>query len=122
MKNINKLGLNAYTTDDFDKSNKDKFDSILIAHVLEHMPYEDARSLISKYMSRLEKNGRIVIVCPQIRGFKTGDTHIEFFDTNKIIKLLKSLGFKIVSKSSFPFPLMAGKIFKYNEYWVVAKK
>ena len=122
VKNINKLGLNAYTTDDFDKSNKDKFDSILIAHVLEHMPYEDARNLISKYMPRLEKNGRIVIVCPQIRGFKTGDTHIEFFDTNKIVKLLKSLGFNIVSKSSFPFPLMAGKIFKYNEYWVVAKK
>lgn len=119
---IKKQGLKGFTTKDFDKYNNDEFDSLLLAHVIEHMSFNEAEELIKKYSKVLRNNGRIIIVCPQILGFRSGDTHIEFFNIEKITRLLESQGFKILNSSSFPFPEFLGSLFKYNEYWVVARK
>lgn len=122
IRHLSSKGLNAYTTSDFDKLKyREKFDSILLAHVIEHMKYDEAKSLINKYKKYLKKDGRLFIICPQIRGYGTDQTHVEFFDQDKITMLINECGFENVHKSSFPFHEYFGKYFTYNEYWNVGK-
>ncbi len=55
---LKSLGYNAFTTYEFDKFSskyKNYFDSILIAHVIEHLTTSDTRDLIGKYTNLLKK-------------------------------------------------------------------
>ena len=116
-------GLNALTTDEFNKSKyneKDVFDSLLLAHVIEHMRFDDAIMIIEKYLPCVKN--MIVIICPQEKGFKSDKTHVNFFNKSDIENILNSFGLKVVKSYSFPLRKQAGKIFIYNENIVVARK
>lgn len=116
-------GFNAFTTDEFDgiiDQYQNYFDSILIAHVIEHLSIEDAKSLINKYRRSLKKQGNILIICPQIKGFGKDSTHVQFHNLETISDLLESMDLRVRIKKSFPFPEFVGRYFAPNEYWVLA--
>jgi SAM-dependent methyltransferase len=118
-------GLEAYTVEDFLKSTYNvpaTFDSILLAHVAEHMTGEDFVNVINQYSYLLKNNGKIIVITPQEYGFKSDDTHVQFMDFKTIKSLLIQCGFDIKKQYSFPLPRIAGHIFKYNEFVTVGIK
>lgn len=120
-----KAGYTAYTTTKFKKSTFNKrgtYNSILLAHVIEHMSVKTAKDILDEYSKYLTDGGRIVVICPQEAGYKSDQTHETFFDFNKIQQLFSSVGYTVEKQYSFPLPRFIGKFFKYNEFVVVAKK
>lgn len=123
IKAAKEKGNEAYTVDDFMKSKKFKsehFDSMLLAHVLEHMTTEDGTNVIKSYLPLVKS--KVVVICPQEKGFPTDETHINFLTHADIEKILQDLGLKITKSYSFPLHRQAGKIFTHNETIVVAQK
>lgn len=117
-------GYSAVTTDEF-KGNlreytKVRFDSMLLAHVLEHMTTAEGTAIIKEYLPYID--GKVVVICPQEKGFKSDETHINFLKHADIETILRDCGLKIVKSYSFPFPASVGKIFTYNETIVVGQK
>jgi SAM-dependent methyltransferase len=120
-----KRGLKAYTVDDFLKSTYNKpetFDSILLAHVAEHMTGDDFIKLLKHYIPLLKEDGKIIVITPQEKGFKSDDTHVQFMDFVTIKNLLTQIGFDTIKQYSFPFPRVVGHFFKFNEFVSVAKR
>ena len=118
------MGFQAFTSDDFRKlyDGKSPFDSILISHVVEHMTLNQAKDMIASYKPYLKSNGKIVLITPQMAGYMSDPTHVEFFDSNALAELLTASGFKISRSMSFPFPKFIGSLFKYNEFVVIATR
>lgn len=119
------LGLTAYTPKLFEKSQHNKpgsFDSLLLSHVLEHLTFEEGLILIRQYTPLVKKGGKLIIFCPQEKGYASDSTHVTFLDNAKLEKLAKLAGYKIIRSGSFPLPRKAGKVFKYNEIVVVGQK
>ena len=98
----------------------ESFDSMLLAHVVEHMTVDEARQLIRSYLPYLRPGGRVMLICPQRRGFATDATHVQFFDLPALRALARSLGLVVTREYSFPLPQQAGRVFAYNEYCLVA--
>jgi len=118
-------GLKAYTVDDFLESTYNKpetFDSILLAHVAEHMTGDDFITLLKQYIPLLKNEGKIIVITPQEKGFKSDDTHVQFMDFVTVKNLLKQIDFNITKQYSFPFPRVIGYVFKFNEFVSVAKR
>lgn len=125
IKHLTGRGFKAYTTKDFLKlknSNGAKFDSLLFAHIIEHLTLGQSKDMIEGYLKYLKKGGRVVIICPQKKGFSKDSTHITFHDRESITGLLSGLGLRVINKHSFPLPEYFGGIFAPNEYWVIAQK
>jgi SAM-dependent methyltransferase len=119
------LGLNAFTNEEFIGSGFDivnKYDSLLLAHVAEHMTKNEAIDLLKKYVGFLKPKGRLVIITPQERGYKSDLTHIEFIDFQKSRDISKGLGFNFIKEYSFPFPSYVGRFFTYNEFISISQK
>lgn len=125
------IGLNAFTTDEWDekgKSSRFSFDSILIAHVAEHLRYDEFVTLLRKYYPYLKNRGRVLVFCPQELGFKYDPTHLEFMDFEKIERALieaaqgERFFLKVEKKYSYPFPRFMGKRFLFNEFIVIGRK
>lgn len=118
-----KNGNQAVTVSEFKKvKNKyiNHFDSMLVAHVLEHVSIDQAKEIINYYIPCVKN--KIVIICPQEKGFKKDITHVNFLNEKDINNILLDCGLKIIKNYSFPLPKFFGKIFTYNETVVVAKK
>ena len=116
-------GNEAYTVDKFIKNKKFKknhFDSMLLAHVLEHMSTSAGTEVIKGYLPYVKQ--KVVVICPQEKGFPTDETHVNFLKHADIEEILTSLGLKIIKSYSFPFHKQAGKVFTHNETVVVATK
>lgn len=112
-------GLTAFTPDEFQRSPycRDRaFDSILIAHVAEHMNMDEAVALLSSHVRFLRPGGKAVLICPQEAGFHSDATHVEFMDFDKLRRILQASGFSPVREYSFPFPRVVGRFFLYNEF------
>jgi SAM-dependent methyltransferase len=52
------------------------FDNLLFSHVLEHMDQGAAIQLVNDYLPYLNKDGKLVIICPQKRGFDSDESHV----------------------------------------------
>jgi 2-polyprenyl-3-methyl-5-hydroxy-6-metoxy-1,4-benzoquinol methylase len=118
------IGLIAFTPENFATSNystKGRYDTLLFAHVLEHMTPNEARDLVGKYLFYLRKNGRIVLICPQSRGFQSDSTHVHYFSAESLTELACDLGLRVESTRSFPFPKFLGRVFTHNETIVLAR-
>lgn len=96
------------------------FDSMLMAHVLEHLQRDEADEIIASYLPYLKPLSRIVFICPQEKGFTTDDTHVRFVDADEMAATAARFGFETLRSYSFPLPRAAGKVFPYNEFVVVA--
>lgn len=121
----NKRGFRAFTLEDFKKQYPDSqaaFDSILISHVLEHMPEQDALNVLEEYLPYLKPSGRVVIITPQEAGYKTDPTHVNFVDLDVSQRMIEQAGLTFELGYSFPFPRWTGKLFPYNEFVAVGHK
>ena len=116
-------GHEAYTVDEFEASPAAApaaFDSLLFAHVLEHMTSAQGAALVETYLTYLRPGGRLCFITPQERGFASDATHVEFVDIDALRRLAARLGFSVERAYSFPFPRFAGRWFIYNEFVLVA--
>lgn len=119
------LGFTAYTVDEFFRSPDavpGRFDAILAAHVLEHVPVDAARAIVESYLPYLKPGGCVVLITPQEAGQRSDPSHVHFFDLAQLGSLARALGLQVEQSYSFPFPRLAGWLFKYNEFVLVARK
>jgi len=119
-----KAGHNAITVDEFKKRTsqykKNSFKSMLLAHVLEHMSTKQGTAIIKEYLPYVEE--KVVIICPQKKGFTTDETHVNFLSHADIENILIDCGLEIERSYSFPFHKKVGDYFTYNETVVVGVK
>ena len=118
-------GLQAFTPEEFKLSEFDapeRFDSILMAHVAEHMTELEAVELLRRYLSLLRPQGRTILITPQEYSFSSDPTHIQFMTFQNLRAIGDAVGLELLKEFSFPFPRMFGHVFKYNEFVSVFKK
>ncbi len=118
-------GLTAYTTEEFRRSahaRPDAFDSLLFAHLAEHVSREVFLDIVREYLPYLRMDGQVVLICPQEKGYRTDPTHVRFVDFAELLKTCAALDLHVEKEYSFPFPRAAGRVFPYNEFVVVARR
>lgn len=111
-------GLAAYTTAEFARSRHavpGRFDSLLLAHVVEHLTESDADELLATYLPYLREDGRVILITPQERGQASDPTHVRLIDAAAVRRMAERLHLHVESIRSFPLPRPAGKWFTYNE-------
>ncbi|MGE3285733.1 MAG: class I SAM-dependent methyltransferase [Pseudonocardia sp.] len=117
-------GLEAYTPEEFDAgsaSGRGSFDSLLLAHVVEHLTEADALALLRTYLPHVRPGGKVVVITPQERGHATDATHVRFCGFDEVAGLCTQAGLRVVNAYSFPFPRVAGRVFPYNEFVTLAR-
>jgi SAM-dependent methyltransferase len=118
-------GLPAFTVEEF-RAGPDArdatFDSLLLAHVVEHMTFEQAQELLTAYLPFLRPGGRVLFICPQERGYASDETHVAWTDGPTLPRLARECGLEPERWRSFPLPRAAGRFFTYNEFVLEARK
>ena len=117
-------GLEVFTPADFQTSGyaqPGRFDSLLLAHVVEHMRFDEARALVEQHLPFVRPGGQVVFIVPQQAGFRSDATHVEFFGADKLGKLAVACGLEPGRGFSFPFPALAGHLFPHNETILLAR-
>lgn len=118
-------GLTAFQSDAFwadrESSVPRSFDSLLAAHVIEHVERDAARPLLAAYLPLVKIGGRVVLITPQELGHYGGFDHISFTDFAELRSLSHDLGLEFVRQYSFPFPRLAGKVFRFNEFVSISR-
>lgn len=112
-------GLEAYTFEKFLSSGlaqPGSFDSLLAAHVVEHMDEPAAIVMLEAYRPYLKPDGIVCLITPQEAGYRTDTTHVRFVDFAGLAALSEHLGLQVTKQFSFPLPRSAGKVFRYNEF------
>jgi SAM-dependent methyltransferase len=119
-------GLVAFTPDDFfqrtEYNRPERFDTILLSHVAEHMNEDQVVDLLKLYEPLLRRGGRAILIAPQESGFRSDPTHVELMDFDRLSRISSRLGFVVERSFSFPFPRWVGRVFTYNEFVVVSRK
>lgn len=117
-------GLDAVTPEEFEQraSGGAVFDSMLMAHVLEHLSEDAANDLIGTYLRYVRPGGTVLWICPQERGYATDPTHVRFVDRGALLRHAATHGLHVVRTFSFPLPTAAGRVFPYNEFVLVARR
>ena len=91
-------------------------------------PYEGGCRLVRlrlpeiKNLPLVAPGGKVIVICPQESGYRSDSTHVEFADFDTIERLCRSVGLNVERRYSFPLPRPVGKVFRYNEFVVVARK
>lgn len=114
-------GFNAFTPDEL-REKPQSFDSLLIAHVLEHLNSAQVEAMLFNYLVYLKPRGKLILITPQERGFAPDSTHVRFVDFAMLHGIVAQYGFAVEKSYSFPFPRWAGRFFRYNEFVVTAIK
>lgn len=118
-------GFTAFTPEAFDASEwaeGRRFDSLLLAHVVEHMTGAEAAGLVRRYAGHVRPGGKLILIAPQERGFRDDATHVEYMDADALRRIARQAGFEPRRAISFPFPhFPLGRIFRYNEFVMVAE-
>jgi SAM-dependent methyltransferase len=112
-------GLKAFTNAEFQSTEYNRpatFDSLMLAHTAEHMTPDESKQLISTYVGLLKPGGRLLMLTPQDRGYRSDASHVTFVDFTVAEDIARACGFDIEKQFSFPFPHTPGRHFIYNEY------
>lgn len=118
-------GFTALTVEEFASSphaTPGAFDSLLYAHVLEHMDRPAGIDLLHAYLPYLAGNGRICLITPQERGYTSDSTHVRFIDLDELRTIAREFGWQVERAYSFPLPRIFGRLFTYNEFVLVASR
>ena len=115
-------GLTAYTTGEFFAREHGEFDALLAAHLLEHLPAEQATGVVRDYLGCLRPGGTAVFITPQERGYASDATHVRWVGFAEAAGLCQDLGMTVRRQYSFPFPRPAGRVFAHNEFVTVATR
>ncbi|MGE0881688.1 MAG: class I SAM-dependent methyltransferase [Acidimicrobiia bacterium] len=116
-------GFTAYAVDEFFASRDavlSSFDSLLCAHLVEHLTAEEAVALVAQYRPFIRPGGRVVFITPQEKGQASDPTHVRLCDFDVLAGLCADTGLRVTKRSSFPLPRFAGRWFVYNEFVVVS--
>src|SRR4051812_13144072 len=100
-------GLEAYTPEDFlasERARPGAFDSLLAAHLVEHLPADDGLELMRTYLPYVRDGGRVVLITPQRRGYASDPTHVRYVDAAALRTMAGDLGLSVDRVFSFPFP------------------
>ncbi|WP_410812644.1 methyltransferase domain-containing protein [Micromonospora sp. 067-2] len=117
-------GFEAYTVEEFHLSphaRPGSFDSLLAAHLLEHLPAEQAREVVASYLPYVRPGGTAVFITPQERGYGSDASHVRFVGFAEAAQTCRDLGLAVTRQFSFPFPRTLGRVFTYNEFVTVAR-
>ena len=117
-------GLTVYSPEDFraaPEAAHRAFDSLLVAHVLEHMSFEQAVALVRDHLAYVRPGGQVILITPQELGYDSDHTHVQFMDFSTLRRIAESLGLTVTRAYSFPFPRIMGRLFKYNEFVLTAR-
>lgn len=119
-------GHEAYVPGEFVGLNGDypvarSFNTLLCAHVLEHLDEATGVELIRTYLPYLDASGRVVLITPQERGQRSDATHVRFMDAAELTGLAEQCGLVVEKISSFPLPRTFGRWFIYNETITIAR-
>jgi 2-polyprenyl-3-methyl-5-hydroxy-6-metoxy-1,4-benzoquinol methylase len=98
-----------------------EFDSLLCAHVLEHLDEETGTSILKSYLPYVRPGGLVILICPQEAGYASDATHVRFVDFDGLRATATALGVTELKSYSFPLPRTMGKSFKYNEFILVGR-
>ncbi len=123
VRHCRELGLTAFTPDEFHASPHaapGSFDAMLAAHLVEHLDRDTALTVLGEYLPFLRPGAVVVVITPQERGYASDATHVRFCGFDEVAELCTTLGLRVRSRESFPFPRLAGKVFRYNEFVTVA--
>ena len=118
-------GLRAYSDHEFFGAfnpMQDSWDTLLVAHVLEHMDDATADALLSSYLPFIKDEGRLVMVCPQEWAYARDATHLRWVDSARLAAHARTHGFHVVRSYSFPWTRSMGKWAPYGEFVVVAER
>jgi len=118
-------GLTAYTSDEFATSRDalpGAYDTLLIAHVLEHMSPAQASDLLGGYLPYLRSGGTVVVIVPQEAGFRSDATHVTFLELDDIEVFEATHRLSRERGYSFPLPRWMGRFFTYNETVALSRK
>ena len=118
-------GHEAYTLEEWEASparQPSSFDSLLLAHVIEHMDEQSGKALLVSYLPYLRPGGQVLFICPQERGYASDATHVRFTTDADLATLALGAGLQVEKSFSFPFPRATGRFFTYNEFCLLARK
>ena len=118
-------GLTVYAPEDFPAAPEARaaaFDTLLVSHVIEHMAFDAARDLVASYLPYVKPGGQVILITPQEWGYASDPTHVHFMDMAELRRLAGELGLSVTRAYSFPFPRWAGRLFKYNEFVLTARR
>ncbi|CAG6396754.1 methyltransferase domain-containing protein [Actinacidiphila cocklensis] len=115
-------GLTAYTPEEFAATDcvPGSFDSLLCAHVLEHLDAAKAAALLATYLPYVRPGGRAVLITPQEAGFASDATHVRFVGFAELEEEARAAGLNVRRAYSFPLPRAAGRLFRHNEFVLVS--
>ena len=125
VRSARESGLVAYTVAEFPTSPDAvpaRFDSLLFAHVLEHMKCSEAVSLVRSYLGYLKPGGKLLVIVPQPAGFRSDPTHVDYWSAQAVAGLYSDLGLSLDRVYSFPFPAAVGEYFRHNETVAIGYK
>lgn len=117
-------GLQAFTTDEFlagGVAAHGTFDSMMVAHVLEHVGRDVGDSLLRDYLPYLRPGASVVVMTPQEVGQRSDATHVRWVDHEAVLDHAQRLGLRVEKRYSFPFPRPVGRVFIYNEFVTVLR-
>lgn len=106
-----KRGFTSYHTSELHNIENQKFDTLLFAHILEHMCMYDGETLINTYIKYLNKNGRIIIIVPHGYCYNNDPTHVLYYGPEQVEMLSNRIGFHIRKSFYHPFPDFLSKYF-----------
>lgn len=115
-------GFTAFTGDEFHASEfatPERFDSLLVAHVVEHMHFDEACAMVAEYLPFVKPAGKVVLIAPQEAGYRSDASHVEFMDFAKLEAIYRALDLDFERSYSFPFPRFVGRVFPHNEFVAV---
>lgn len=115
-------GYTAFTPEEFAVHDSGLFDTMLCAHVVEHLTADEASGLMQLYVPMVRPGGRVVLIVPQQRGFGSDATHVRFIGVTELGELARESGLIVQRMRSFPLPRWAGRWFVYNETVLVARR
>lgn len=118
-------GFQAMTVDEFftsDEAAPASFDGILLSHVLEHMPTKAGIEMLQMYLPCLKPGGKVLLICPQERGYASDPTHVQWTTGEDLVRLAREVRLVPEHWISFPLPRAFGRVFTYNEFNVLARK
>ena len=119
-------GLTVHTAEEFLASPAfawQGFDSILVAHLLEHLSSADARTLLTRFLPYLRPDGRVVLVSPQEGGRADRRARVRFLGFPELRRQAEQSGLTVERAYSFPLPRRAGRRipFTFNDSIQVAR-
>ena len=110
------------TVDEFmasDEATEGHFQSLLFAHVIEHLEPDGARAILTTYLPYARPGGSVMFVVPRSVATPPTPTHVWFarFEELNALALMS-----VWSRASWSFPFRSlGKAFIYSEFCVLAK-